>query len=66
MDLIGVDANIADLARLAKLEAMGKMPRGFWAMSMRNTTAYLMRIALLRAVFSVLPYPGPTVTENKL
>jgi hypothetical protein len=64
MDCDGAVANTEDLIRLARLEAEGKMPAGFTQMSMMQTMRYLNRIVHLRIVFSVIPYPGPTVSDK--
>jgi hypothetical protein len=63
MDSDGALANMLDIVRLEDLERQGYFKPGFAAQATIQTCRYVERICLLRAVFAVLPYPGPTVTE---
>jgi hypothetical protein len=63
MDSEGAEANMLDILRLWDLEREGHFKPGFALQAGLDLRAYVQRICLLRAVFAVLPYPGPTVTE---
>jgi hypothetical protein len=57
-------ANAPDIARLKKLEDDGYFAPGFTQQAGAAICRYVLRLFDLRATFSVLPYPGPTITTE--
>ncbi|GEM_PF-3159779 len=64
MDLGGVIAHYEDLRRLKRLERAGYFKPGFAAEARNAVLRYLVRMFELRAVFCLIPYPGPTILEH--
>jgi hypothetical protein len=63
-ELVAVLANAPDIMRLKKLEDDGVFKPGFAQKAGAAIRRYILRLFELRATFSVLPYPGPTITTE--
>jgi len=63
MTFEGMLANAKDLDRIQRLADAGHFAPWFPQYSRKAAIRYLANVAALKMVYTVLPYPGPTVTE---
>ena len=63
-ELVAVLTNAPDIARLKQLEDDGYFEPGFTQQAGAAIRRYVLRLFELRVTFSVLPYPGPTITTE--